>query len=142
VAPDRIPVLTDPDAPPDDARIREALGGGFPAWQALASGLAAPGVDLVLSWRHYRDGGWLCRALRGRKNVAWLAVWDGYATVTCYFAARHRDDLAALPVPEYVATRAATAEMSGAMLPLVIEVRSQADVDAALEVVRYRLRAR
>jgi hypothetical protein len=142
VAPDRVPVLTDPDAPPDAARIREVLGGAFPAWQTLASGLAAPVVDLVLSWRHYRDGGWLCRALRGRRNVAWLAVWDGYATVTCYFAARHRDDLVALPVPEDVATRAATAEMSGAMLPLVIEIRSQADVDAALEVVRYRLRAR
>jgi hypothetical protein len=136
VAPDRVPVLTDPDAPPDDARIREALGEGFAAWQALESGLAAPSPGLVLSWRYYRDGGWLCRALRGGKNVAWLAVWDGYATVTCYFAARHRDDLVALPVPEDVATRAATAEMSGTMLPLVVEIRSQADVDAALEVVR------
>jgi hypothetical protein len=38
--------------------------------------------------------------------------------------------------------QAAEAEMSGRTLPLVIEIRSRADVDAALEVLRYKLEAR
>lgn len=127
---------------PDDAQIREHLGDSFAAWKSLEETLAGPEFDLALSWHHFRDGGWLCKALRGRKNMAWLAVWDGYATVTCYFSARHRDDLAALSLPDSLRTQVREAEMSGAMLPVLVEIRSGADVEAASEIVRYKLRAR
>lgn len=139
---DRRPVLTDPDLPPDDARIRDVLGDAWPGWQRLTTALTDPALDLTFSWRYYRDGGWLCKALGNGRTVAWLAVWDGYATVTCYFAARHRDDLVALPVPHDLRAQAASAVMSGAMLPLLVEVRSPADVAAVVEVLRYRARAR
>jgi hypothetical protein len=135
-------VLTDPDRPPDDEQVRVHLGTSFFAWQRLEAALRGPELDLALSWHHFRDGGWLCKALRGKKNIAWLAVWEGYATVTCYFSARHRDDLAALPLPDSLRTQISQVQMSGAMLPVVVEIRSPADVEAAVEVVRYRLRAR
>jgi hypothetical protein len=135
-------VLTDPGRVPDDAQVREHLGSAFAAWTRLEAALTGPELGLELSWHHFRDGGWLCRALRGKKNVAWLAVWDGCATVTCYFSARHREDLVTLPLPVRLRTQVTAADMSGAMLPVVVEIRSAADVDAALEVVRYRLRAR
>jgi hypothetical protein len=142
VAAQRVPVLTDPDAAPDQIRIRVALGEAFDAWQALESALTDPPFRLALSWNYYRDGGWLRKALRGTRNVAWLAVWESHATITFYFAARHREDLVGLPVPDSVRKQAAQAEMIGKLLPLVIEIRSQADVEAALEVLRYRIRAR
>lgn len=127
---------------PDDKQIRAHLGTSFAAWQSLEETLRGPELDLALSWHHFRDGGWLCKALRGKKNVAWLAVWEGYATVTCYFSARHRSDLAALSLPASLRTQVTEAEMSGAMLPVLVEIRSAADVEAAAEIVRYRLRAR
>jgi hypothetical protein len=135
-------VLTDPDRPPDDEQIRVHLGPSYPAWQRLEAALRGPDLGLALSWHHFRDGGWLCKALRGKKNIAWLAVWEGYATVTCYFSARHREDLAALPLPEALLNQISQVQMSGAMLPVVIEIRSPADVEAAVEVVRHRLRVR
>lgn len=135
-----MPVLTDPDVAPDDVRIRAALGEAFQAWQALESALTDSPFRLALSWRYFRDGGWLRKALRGRRNLAWLAVWKDHATITFYFAARHREDLVALPIPDALRNQAAEAEMTGRMVPLVIEVRSQDDVDAALEVLRYKLR--
>lgn len=137
-----VPVLTNPDVVPDEVQIRTALGGAFNAWQSLETALTDPPFGLALSWRHFRDGGWLRKAIRGKKNLAWLAVWKDYATVTFYFAARHRKDLVALPIPERLRMQAAEAKMTGRMLPLVIEIRSQADVEAALEVLRYKLRAR
>jgi len=140
--PGRVAVLTDPGRVPDDEQIRQHLDASFAAWQDLKELLSGPNFGLELSWHHYRDGGWLCRARRGSKNMAWLAVWDGYATVTCYFSARHRDDLAALPLPDNLRTQVTGTEMSGAMLPVVVGIRSREDVGAALEVVRYRLRAR
>lgn len=137
-----MPVLTNPDVAPDEVQIRAALGEAFNAWQGLESALTDPSFDLALSWHYFRDGGWLRKALRGKKNLAWLAVWKDHATVTFYFAARQREDLVALPVPDALRRQAAEAEMTGRMLPLVIEIRSRADVDAALEVLRYKLGAR
>jgi hypothetical protein len=127
---------------PDDGQIAQHLGASFAAWQNLRETLSGPEFGLELSWHHYRDGGWLCKALRGRKNMAWLAVWDGYATVTCYFSARHREGLTAIHLPDDLRTRVAGTEMSGAMLPVMVEIRSPADVAAAVEIIRYRIRAR
>lgn len=138
----RTPVLTDAHVTPDDVGVRHLLGDAFEAWERLDAALAEPALDVEASWRYYRDGGWLRKVLRGTKTVAWLAVWNGYATMTCYFAARHREDLVALPVPEELRRQAADAEMRGALLPIVVEIRTPADVDAALELLRYKLRAR
>ncbi|WJH23360.1 DUF3788 family protein [Pseudarthrobacter defluvii] len=140
--PGHVAVLTDPGRMPDDEQIRQHLGASFAAWQDLKELLSRPYLGLELSWHHYRDGGWLCKALRGSKNMAWLAVWDGYATVTCYFSARHRNDLAALPLPDNLRAQITGVEMSGAMLPVVVRIRSPEDIGAAIEVVRYKLRAR
>ena len=137
-----MPILTDPDVTPDEQRISAALCGAMDAWRVLESALSTPPFDLVLSWRYYRDGGWLCKALRGQRNLAWLAVWDGYFTVTFYFAARHRADLLELDVGDALRRQAAEAEMTGRMLPLVIEVRDEQDVEAVLEIMRYKLTAR
>lgn len=137
-----MPILTNPDVAPDEVHVRGALGEAFSSWQGLESALADPPFDLVLSWHYFRDGGWLRKALRGKKNLAWLAVWKDYSTVTFYFAARQRKDLVALPIPDALRMQAAEAKMTGRMLPLVIEIRSRADVDAALEVLRYKLGAR
>lgn len=143
MAGDRVRILTDPAVAPDDARIAAALGQAFPAWQRLASALGEKPFGIAASWQYYRDGGsWLARGLRGKKNLVWLAVWNGYATATCYFAARHRADLAELAVPEALRRQAAEAQMVGRMLPIVVEIRSLADVDAVLEVLRYKMIAK
>lgn len=137
-----MPVLRNPEVSPDEVQIRAALGDAFSAWQGLESALTEAPFGLTLSWHYFRDGGWLRKALRGKRNLAWLAVWKDYATVTFYFAARQRKDLVALPIPDALRTQAAEAEMTGRMLPLVMEIRSRADVDAALEVLGYKLKAR
>jgi hypothetical protein len=134
-----VPVLTDPDVPPDEVQIRAALGDAFDCWKGLESALTDPPFCLALSWHYFRDGGWLLKALRGTRNFAWLAVWKDHATVTFYFAARHREELVALPIPDALRDQAAEVEMTGRMLPLVIEIRSETDVAAALEVLRYKL---
>ncbi|WP_460712774.1 DUF3788 family protein [Nocardioides dilutus] len=138
----RVPVLTDPEVAPDERQISSALGGAIEPWQVLETALAGPPFGLTLSWHYFRDGGWLRKALRGTKNVAWLAVWKDYATVTFYFAARHREGLASLSIADDLRRQAAEAEMTGRMLPFVIEVRALPDVDAVLEVMRYKLAAK
>lgn len=50
-----------------------------------------------VSWRCYRDGGWLAKAVAGRKTLAWLAVEEDVVRITFSFAERHRPALAAAP---------------------------------------------
>jgi hypothetical protein len=32
---------------------------------------------MAIAWRYYRDGGWLVKATRGSKTVAWVNVARG-----------------------------------------------------------------
>ena len=80
--------------------------------------------------------------MRGQRNLAWLAVWDGYFTVTFYFAARHRADVVELDIGDDLQRQAPEAEMSGRMLPLLTEVRDMPDLEAVLEVMRFKLTAK
>lgn len=134
------PVLTDESVPPTAPLIEETLGVAYPAWLRLEEELGDAG--LVLEWVYYRDGGWLCKALRGKKNLAWLAVWDDQATVTFYFSERHREGLTALEVPEQIRQQAATAQMIGRMLPLRLDIREPQDVDSALRILDFKKSAK
>jgi hypothetical protein len=69
-------------------------------------------------------------------------VWKDCVTVTFYFAARHPEGLVALPIDDCLRRQVVEAEMTGRMLPFVIEVRALPDVDAVLEVMRYKLAAK
>jgi hypothetical protein len=137
-----VPILLDEAQEPTDAIIEDALGPAYPAWEKLTAALTGPEFHLKLGWVFYSDGGWLCKALKGSKNQAWLGVWEGYASVAYYFAARHRADLANLAIPQELQDRAAQAALIGKMLPLMIELRTTPDTDAALEVMRYRVKAK
>ena len=129
---------------PNNQLIEDALGSSFAAWQQLEELLTGPDHNLVLEWNHYRDGGWLCKALMGKKNLAWLAVWEGYATITFYFAARHREDLLDLALPEEVLQTITNAETTfkGKLLPVVLELRQPADAAAVTPLAHFKATAK
>ena len=85
----------DPDIEPTSARIHAALGPAGDAWDELTGLLTEAGLDLT--WRYYRDGGWLAKATNGKKTIAWLSVEPGQVKITFYFAERHRTTLAEDP---------------------------------------------
>lgn len=125
---------------PNEHLIEDALGASYPAWLTLLSSLEGE-FGLTPQWIYYRDGGWLCKTLKGKKNLAWLSVWEGLTTVTFYFAHRHREELVSLDLPEDLISKAATNEMVGKMLPFLLEVRTKDDVESVRTVMRMKLRA-
>ncbi|MCS3428041.1 DUF3788 family protein [Leucobacter aridicollis] len=128
----------DSAGPPDDAHARELLDAAYPAWSALVARLTGDELGLTLDWRYYRDGGWLCRALRGSKNLAWLAFKPGRLTVACYFAERHRAALAAIPGLGHVAET----PLIGKTLPVPLELVDIEDVDLAVALVSAKRHSR
>ncbi|GAA1628762.1 hypothetical protein GCM10009805_23890 [Leucobacter chromiireducens subsp. solipictus] len=122
------------DGPPGPARIARLLGPAMPAWELLLQGCAELEPVAQASWKYYADGGWLCRVQRGTKTLAWLALREGYATATCYFAERHRDPITEIPGCAWVAE----VPMIGRMLPVQLELRTAADAGLALELLRAK----
>ncbi len=135
------PIKDDAGLVVDDAVIRLALGEAYPRWQELTETLGSE-FGLAASWQFYRDGGWLAKVLKGKKNLAWLTIWEGFPRMTFYFPARHREPLTILDIPSELSQRIADAPMSGATLPVSLELRTSEDVATALTILRYKIKAK
>ncbi|MDR3068301.1 MAG: DUF3788 family protein, partial [Cellulomonas sp.] len=112
------------------------LGPAAEAWHALRGVLAEAGT--TVGWHHYRDGGWLAKATKGSKTVAWLQVGSGFAQMTCYFAERHRPALATADLPPTLRAQIVGQAMVGRMLPFSLQVRTLDDVRSAATVLTLK----
>lgn len=111
----------DPGVEPTTERIHAALGPAADTWDELTALIADAGAPIV--WRYYRDGGWLAKASKGQKTIAWLSVAQGQATITFYFAERHRSILIQDPaLTEELRHRIATTALSGRLLPVSMDL--------------------
>lgn len=134
-------VFQDSEVKPSDEMIRAALGSKPEAWNLVITLLTDAGT--VLSWRYYRDGGWLAKATLGKKTIAWLAVEDGFVRVTFYFAERHRTTLRNLPdLPRPTGERIAAMPLSGKLLPVTFEIHTPEDADTARLILEAKLTAK
>lgn len=134
-------VFRDPDVEPSTERIHAALGPAADAWDELTALIADSGV--LLAWRYYRDGGWLARATKGAKTIAWLSVAQGHATITCYFAERHRAILAQDPaLTDELRQRIATATLTGRLLPVTLELHEGRDLAQVRSLFASKLATR
>jgi hypothetical protein len=126
---------------PTDARIGDALGSSAEVWaQAVA---LFEGVGASVSWRYYRDGGWLARASRGKATVAWLAVEEGLLRIAFYFAQRHREVLTdSQTIPREVRERIGVEPMIGKVFPVSFEVRDSTDLAGVESVLAIKLSAK
>jgi len=128
-------VFGDPAIAPVPETIDEALGESAPAWRQLTDVLA--GENVATAWRYYKDGGWVIKASRGSRTVAWMSVNQGYGRITFFFAQRLRPALvAADDLPAWVKDAARDATK---MLSITIQIRTSADVADAQSVLRYKL---
>jgi hypothetical protein len=134
-------VFSDAGVEPTSAAIREALGSRSQAWEQTLAMFAEAGV--LVSWRYYHDGGWVAKATRGKKTVAWVTVEDGFVRVSFYFAERHRAALAeADGLARQVRDRISATPVSGRLLPVTFEVRERADLDPVRAVLAVKLTAK
>jgi hypothetical protein len=131
-------VFSDAAVEPTSVAIREVLGSRPHAWEQTLAAFAEAGVPV--SWRYYRDGGWLAKARRGNKTIAWLTVEDGFVRVAFHFAERHRAALAeADGLPRQVRERISGMALSGRLLSVTFEVREPADLDPVRVVLAAKL---
>jgi len=130
-------VFSDPSVEPTTSCISDALGAAREAWAELTGVLVNLGAKI--EWRYYRDGGWLVKASKGGKTVAWLQVNAGYARITCYFAERHRETLAkATDIPAELREQISSQQVTGKLLPITLQIRDHPDVVIAATVLNLK----
>ena len=133
-------VFVDAGQAPTPESIGTALGPAADAWHGALAAAAARGVDVA--WRYYRDGGWLARASRGGRTVAWLSVGPGLVKVAFYFAERHRALLVEdAGLPRQLRERIASTALVGRLLPVALELGAATDLPAFDELLRLKLAA-
>jgi len=126
---------------PNDSLIQGALGDTYPYFIETKCALEED-LSLELQWVYYRDGGWLCKCLKGKKNLAWICINENVSTLTCYFSARHREQLIELPLPPDLKAQISEVAMIGKMLPVQIGLKDASDTEAALTVVKFKSTAK
>jgi hypothetical protein len=128
----------DPDACPDEATLKAALGRGYPAYLALLDLLGEYGI--TPEWRYYNDGkAWLCKATWKAKTVAWMSARRGFITATFYIPAAHIDGLYGLDVSEETIERMRATKNTGKSKGATFEVRSKAVLKDLETVMKYKL---
>lgn len=133
-------MFRDPAVEPTTERINAALGGAGDAWDLLNDLMEASGV--AVAWRYYRDGGWLAKATRRNKTVAWLNVVPDCARVTFYFAERYRETLVAShDLSAGLRGRIATVAPIGRSIPVSFELHNSSDVGDVGAVLGIKLKA-
>ncbi len=88
------PYFNDPNVPPTDDSILEAIGRAKGAWQKLFARIRTEHPDLSETWKFYKDGkSWLCQVTWKKKTVFWILIMKGRFRVGFYFAKRLMDQI-------------------------------------------------
>jgi len=126
-------------AQPTPEAIKSVLGYANGAWLELIDYLDANGISV--SWKWYRDGGWLARAAKGSKTILWAQIDDaGYVSGSFYFAARLREALADYPgLTPKQAREIRDVELCGKQVSVPFELRRKADVESVKPIVGAKL---
>lgn len=131
-------VFTDAEVRPDQGAIRAALGDASGVWDEITDVFASFGAEVT--WRHYRDGGWLAKASRSGKTLAWLRIDPGVLQVSFHFAERLRDTLVIDGViAEELRERIAQAPVSGKLFSITLEVPTPDGVEDVRQLLAAKL---
>lgn len=126
------------DRPPTEEGIRAVLESACDAWFEFDRCLADRGVRA--EWRYYRDGGWLRKAVRGPKTVAWLSIEPSFFRVTCHFSESQRSLLAGSEtLGQEIRCRLAETPPKGKLLSVSVDVHDTADIPTATSLLNTKL---
>lgn len=134
-------LLKDKAVYPSDEVIEKALGGLWPVYESFVRAVTGAECGLTMDWHYYRDApnAWLCKVVYKKKTVLWLSLWEGFVKTSFYFLDRHMEGLAALGLDEANYT---LHKEWGKMIPLVFDIRCEAQLPDVLKVTAFKKTAK
>ena len=130
-------ILIDKNVFPDKEVLKCVLKDSFSRYEEFTDLLSES--NITPEWNYYKDGGaWLCKMLLKKKNMGWIAVFDGYFSVTFYFLERHLDAIAALEISEQIKADFSQAKPVGKLIPMRVIVADSLTIKDIATVINLK----
>jgi len=130
-------ILKDGNVFPDKKVLKCVLKEDFSIYEEFMNSLS----ELVITpeWNYYKDGGaWLCKMLLKKKNMGWIAVFDGYFSVTFYFLERHLEAISELDISNQIKEDFCMAKPVGKLIPMRIRITDSLSVKDIITVIQFK----
>jgi hypothetical protein len=132
-------LLRDKEIEPTYEVLENALGKElFTIYQELIQ-IFTDEFSLELQWRFYKDGkSWLCKVAYKKKTVLWLSVWENYIKTGFYFTEKTRNGVLELGIDETIKETFSAAKPVGKLLPLIIDIDQEKQIEDLKKVIKYK----
>ncbi len=131
--------LKDPDILPTKDVLKEKMGSSYNAYLKLIDTLAGEEFGIIPEWRYYNDGkSWLSKHLFKKKNMFWLSAWSDHFKVSFYFTENNILGVDSLSIDEKIKESLGNPQSIGKLIPLVIDVYNENQIDDLLQIIRYK----
>jgi len=134
-------LMKDPNTKLTDEFFAMALGSNITLWNTFNETL--PSLDISLTWRHYKDGGWLAKATRKNKTIFWGSVSDGYFSANFNFLEKSslREGVLELDISDEI-KNTLTHTPTGKWFSIVVDVCNENQLSDLYKLISYKKSAK
>lgn len=134
-----IPSLKDQQIFPTEEVLKNVMSESYPAYEKLMKIIKDPEYGLEPVWNYYKDGkAWLCKTVYKKKTIFWLSVWEAYFRTVFYFTDKNKAGIDDLEIDEEIKKDFKSGKYIGKLIPLIIEIHSEKQIDDVIKIVEYK----
>ncbi len=132
-------LLREKETEPTDKVLENVLGKElFIIYQELIE-IFTNEFSLETQWRFYKDGkAWLCKVVYKKKTILWLSIWENYIKTGFYFTEKTGIGVLGLDIDHKIKAAFEVAEPVGKLIPLIIDINQQKQIEDLKEVIKYK----
>lgn len=132
-------LLREKEIEPTDEVLENALGKElFAIYQEVIQTFTGE-FSLEPQWRFYKDGkSWLCKVVYKKKTVLWLSVWENYIKTAFYFTEKTQNGVLELAIDEHLKETFSAAKPVGKLMPLIIDIDQQKQIEDLKKLIKYK----
>lgn len=133
-------LLRDAEIFPSEEILKDALGKTvYSVLESFITSVTNEEYGLTIEWRYYNDGkAWLGKIVYKKKTVLWLSVWEGFFKTSFYFTEKHLEAIAELNISDMIKEGFCKARPVGKLIPMVIDINKDEQLDDLLTIVRFK----
>jgi hypothetical protein len=125
------PCLNDENEYPDDAVLERHLGTVKTVWDMFVESLQNNYQSVAGEWRYYNDGkNWLFKVPKKKKTLCWVAVFEGFFKVGCYFSDKAEPLIIDSSLPQEYKDQFLTGKRYGKIRAVNVTVTGASALDA------------
>lgn len=131
-------LLREKEIEPTDKVVENALGKElFSVYRELIK-VFTDEFSLEPQWLFYKDGGaWLCKVVHKKKTILWLSAWEHYIKIGFYFTEKTQKGVFELDIDLKIKKEFEMAKPIGKLIPLVMDIDQQNQIEDLKKVVKY-----